>query len=281
MPGPALTLELLHPSPTEPDLEAVAEVVRRTLPGSRLGEPADEPGATRLIAHEDFGTVIADGTRVPVFTAITPSPQLHVIEREHDFSQTWGWPQARAEVARATACVAVTEVMGHLHAPADRLKAFRSVVELVAATDPLALWCPNLTKFVPPGHADGLEAFINVRLFRVENGERDGEMVMDSLGLHAFDLPDVQCHFAGIDPDVMSRVLYDTAAYVLENGDVIEDGNTVPGPEGDERWSCRHEAALIGPERVVLDIRPDVPHAAGSRDASGGGRRGIFKRRRR
>jgi len=45
-----------------------------------------------------------------------------------------------------------------------------------------------------------------------------------------------------------------TAAYILEHGDVIEDGHTIAGPGGEEHWHCRHETALVAPERTVLDI---------------------------
>ncbi|HEX8104566.1 MAG TPA: DUF4261 domain-containing protein [Solirubrobacteraceae bacterium] len=209
-----------------------------------------------MIVHRDVPTVTVDGTPVPLLTALTPSDRPQVLEREHEFSQTWGWDGAREAVARATACVTVVEVMGHLHAPADRVTAFRSVVAALAAgTDPIAIWCPNLVKFVPPAHADGLEILVNVRLFRIEDGE-EGELVMDSLGLHVLGLPDVQCHFRGVDPGEMAQVLYNLAAHILEHGDVVDDGHTVPGVRGDERWPCRHEAALIGPERVVLAIDP-------------------------
>jgi hypothetical protein len=256
MVGPALTVELLYAASLDPDLDAVLHRVQQALPSSRLAESDHESGATRMIVHERFGTVIADGTRVPLFTAITPSAERQVIEREHDFSQTWAWPEAQTEVARATACVAVVEVMGHPHEPGDRLTAFRAVAEALAATtDPLAIWSPNVCKFVPPAHADGLEPYINVRLFRVEDG--DGELVMDSLGLHALGLPDVQCRFRSIDPGDMAPVLYNTAAYIVDHGDVIGDGHTIAGPRGDERWRCRHETALIGPDRTVIDIEPD------------------------
>ena len=262
MTAPALTAELLYAELAEPDLEAILERVRETLPESALVDPGDDPEASPMIVHERFGTVIADGTRVPLFTALTLREPRQVSEAEHDFGQTWGWPEAKEVVARARTAVMVAEVMGTLHPPADRLAAFRTTLEAaVAVTAPLAIWSQNATKFVPPEHANGLESFVNVRLFRVEDS--DGEMVMDSLGLHAFGLPDVQCHFRDLDPNDVSRLLYDTAAYVLDHGDVIEDGHTVPGLDGEERWRCRHEAALVGPEREVLDVEPSAPFAAG------------------
>lgn len=108
-----------------------------------------------------------------------------------------------------------------------------------------------------------LAGVVNVRLFRIENDP--GVTVMDTIGLHCLGLPDLQCHFRDLDPGAMARVLYDTAAYVFENGDVIEDGHTVAGVGGDEHWRCQHEDALVEPRREVLDIDPGDPFAAGGR----------------
>ena len=48
--------------------------------------------------------------------------------------------------------------------------------------------------------------------------------------------------------------------------DVIADGDTISGPEGNEHWRCRHEDALVGPRRRVLDVDPGEPYAAGRRE---------------
>lgn len=44
------------------------------------------------------------------------------------------------------------------------------------------------------------------------------------------------------------------------------DGNTISGVRGDEHWRCRHGPALVGPDRLVIDIDPGAPYAAGGRD---------------
>ena len=87
---------------------------------------------------------------------------------------------------------------------------------------------------------------------------------MDTLGLHVLRLPDLQCHFRNIDESRMAGVLYNLAAYIVDAGDIIGDGNTISGVEGTEHWRCQHEMSLIGPERLVLDIHPGKPFAAGT-----------------
>jgi hypothetical protein len=107
---------------------------------------------------------------------------------------------------------------------------------------------------------------VNVRLFQVQ-GRQEGEVLMDTIGLAALGLPDLQCHFVGLDPQQVANTLYGAAYYVYENGDVIEDGETIQGAgEGVVRWRCRHEDALMDPARVVLDIDPGPPFAAGERE---------------
>ena len=59
--------------------------------------------------------------------------------------------------------------------------------------------------------------------------------------------------------------LYNTAIYLLEHGDIIADGHTLTGSNG-EPWHCRHEDSLLEPSRLVLDICPNAPYAAGNRD---------------
>ena len=59
----------------------------------------------------------------------------------------------------------------------------------------------------------------------------DDAMVLDTLGLHVFGLPDLQCHFRGREPGKIAGLLYATATYVFDEGDVILDGNTISGPQ--------------------------------------------------
>ena len=104
---------------------------------------------------------------------------------------------------------------------------------------------------------------LNVRFFRINDS--GGDMLMDTRGLSELGLPDLQCHYRGMDPGDISRVLYNTAIYLVENGPVIESGHTVQGIEPGSRWKCQQEDALIAPERTVLDLNPGPPHAAGNR----------------
>ena len=66
----------------------------------------------------------------------------------------------------------------------------------------------------------------------------------------------------------MAALLANTGHYLFEQGDVIADGHTVEGLEPGRGWRCQHEDALVPPSRVVLDLDPGPPHAAGDRTTS-------------
>ncbi|ANY68306.1 hypothetical protein BBD42_18860 [Paenibacillus sp. BIHB 4019] len=67
----------------------------------------------------------------------------------------------------------------------------------------------------------------------------------------------------------MAQNFGNIAYYLFENGDVINDGETVGGTE-DIRWRCEHQYALAAPRRVVLDLDPGEPYYAGMQGGSNG-----------
>lgn len=258
----SLTVELLLDKSTGLDPDAIEAAVRRTLPESRL--VGGSPGVT--IAHDRFTHTHDDGNTAPVMTLILGSGMFES-PSEIDLSQTWTFPNADEAVAGSTDRVLVTEMMGMFHEPADRVTAFTAVLRAaIELLRPIAIWSANSQHLIEPDDFvdDEPAALMNVRMFRVEP-ETD-VLVMDTIGLHVLGLPDIQCHFRGLEPSDMANALYSTALYVLEAGDVIEDGNTISGIEGTERWRCQHEMALVAPERIVLDIDTGKRHAAGDRN---------------
>jgi hypothetical protein len=104
--------------------------------------------------------------------------------------------------------------------------------------------------------------FLNVRFFNISHS--NGDMLMDTLGLNALGLTDFQVHYRGLEPDSVGRLLYNLGAYAFEKGDIIDDGHTVEGVDK-SRWKCRLENSLVDPQRMVLDIDPGQPFAAGGR----------------
>jgi hypothetical protein len=219
------------------------------------------------VPHTELTMELEDGV-VPLLTAVLPgSPLDHVIKTLPDVSQTWDWAEAAQTLEKCTGSILVSELLAHLFPPKQRVTALTSVLAvLVERTSPLAIHWPNSQRVTDPSlfDPDALDGIINVRFFSVGNAESEA-MVMDTLGLDLFELPDAQCHYRDYNPADVAALLFTTAVYVFTAGDVIDDGHTISGPRGDERFLCRHEEALVGPPRVVLDVDLGDPYAAGVR----------------
>lgn len=140
-----------------------------------------------------------------------------------------------------------------------------------------AVWIPSGGKLFTPDKAlnpnlnsDNKYVYycVNARFFNIEG--TDGDMVVDTLGMYAIGLPDVQYHFRGLDPDAVVNHAYNTALYIYANNAPIISGETIDGIENGQmsrnvQWKCQYENALIQPVRTVMDINP-AEYAAGTRN---------------
>ena len=209
-----------------------------------------------------------DGGPAPLVTVVMPSTPLGQSGKQRpDVSQTWDWEGAEAAVARGTAGVIVTELLMAGWSAQDRVTALtRVVAELCRLTRPLAVYWAHSQRVSDPEAVavDDLNGIINVRFFTVAGDEK--AMVLDTLGLHVFGLPDLQCHFRGRAPGPIAGLLYATACYIFDAGDVIPDGHPISGLDEEERYVCRREKSLLEPSRLVLDVDLGEPYAAGLRD---------------
>ncbi|HSG38420.1 MAG TPA: DUF4261 domain-containing protein [Thermoanaerobaculia bacterium] len=191
--------------------------------------------------------------------------------------QSWWWRDAATTVRRCRYALTVAEAGEPDHPPhRERFSKFqRRLASVVEVLDPAALhWNPT-QQFIRP--ANFLEALaevgfeypalgaLNVRLFAIEGGKNE-DMLMDTLGLGALGLWDLQCHFRGLPPDRVATWMLETArAYFLGEKKGIGDRGTIAGPNSGARWRLHAEEALMAPERVLLDVDPGKPYAAGDR----------------
>jgi hypothetical protein len=256
--GGSLVVELLYEEDAGFDRDGLLAEVNEVLPQTVLAGDGVEP---LLLAHHGYETTFAEGAPVPVMSAVL---RYHLRDRSGiDLSQTRVFPQARAVLDRCHAAISVAEMFGGPCPPGDRLHVFRATVLAVCRlTTPLAAWWPAAAQLLLPPAAGSppLLGLVNVRLFRV-----DGSIVMDTLGLQVFGLPDIQCHCHGLEVPRLAAHLRNLASYVFEHGDVVSDGDTIEGLEPGQRWRCQHERALVPPGRPVVDLNPGAAHAAGRR----------------
>lgn len=256
-----LMAELWYQTP--PDLNSPE--LRQAL-GESLGAIEARDSAI-MIPHADLTMEVEEG-QLPLTTSVFAASDLQQPDKQKpDISQTWDWDGAAAALDRCQGSVLVSELLAEYFAPSQRVEAIRRVIGvLIKLTSPLAISWPNSQQITDPAAFEDhrLDGVINIRMFVVAEGK--GERVMDSLGLQVFELPDVQCHYRDYDPGAVAALLYSTAGYLFEAGDVIDDGHTITGPDNNDPLICRHEQSLVEPAREVVDIDLGLPYAVGHRD---------------
>jgi hypothetical protein len=268
--GHAYLVELLCKARPNLDRGALLAALQRHCPGARALD--DDPVDGLHCVHPDHPVTYAEAT-LPAQTLFAErDTPLDLRSYEAALRQSWHFPQARERLSGCSAAVVVSDLMATPLERHRRLELFQDCV--AAALEVVAceaiFWRPSQLLVAPevfladlarPGYPRLFAGAVNVRLFNISGAA--GDYVMDTMGLAIFGLPDVQCHFGGLSPNDVGPLLFDTALYLFDKGDVIEDGQTVSGLPREARWRCQHEMALVGPERVVLDISPGAPYAAG------------------
>jgi Domain of unknown function (DUF4261) len=274
-------VELLYETRPQLPKKALFEALRSRCPDA---VPLDGDLRTELLAFVHPGHPVQFGeTALPAQCLIAPSEKaLDTATAETTRQQSWQWPGAKEVLPRCRTSVLVTDLMSSGLEYGERLELFQRVLASVVEVAPcLAIhWRPTQQLVSPDdfrdamkqkGYRHPLPGGINVRFYRIagygavsEEGMTE-DSVMDTLGLAALGLPDLQCHFRRLEPTAVSRVLYNTACYLFEKGPVIDNGHTVRGIESEDRWRCQYEKSLLAPERSVLDLNPGSLHAAGNR----------------
>ena len=118
--------------------------------------------------------------------------------------------------------------------------------------DCIAVWTPSSGKLLTreqvlnnpwAAPARFLHFGMNIRFFNIQN---TNDMMVDTLGLYAIGLPDVQYHFHDLNPNAVVNHAYN-------------------GIDRSIQWKCQYEQSLIQPDREVMDICPGQ-YAAGRRE---------------
>jgi hypothetical protein len=172
-------------------------------------------------------------------------------------AQTWTWPSAAEAVVGVRSAIYVGELMGRLLPREHRLGTLLPVITgVVRATRPAAvLWTPAGYLAEPRQVLEHTrDVLVNVRMFRI-HGADDGAVLMDTMGLAPLGLPDLQCK-AYAKPGWLVAELKSLADHLVEHGDVIADGQAVPGADPGTAWRAWRRTSLAQPVRQVLDLAP-------------------------
>lgn len=202
-------------------------------------------------------------------------------------SQTFDWPDAHDVVTRTRSRIAIADAFAAVLPRDQRVWLLMAVIGAVAKAVPVLAvnWIPTQRIVEPTRLLEDIDAgeplmggAVNVRLFHVEPDDGPGsgsdararmpdplgEIVMDTLGLTAFGLPDLQVHARGLQPEQVAALLFTYAEHLFQHGDMSDD-DRVAGIEPGSEWPVRHELSLAAPRRVVLDLHAGA-NALGSRE---------------
>lgn len=219
------------------------------------------------------------GKKVPAQVMIAP-PNTFDPEKIDAFqrSQLWDVRDGAALLDSCKYSVLLSDFMASGLPYPERARLLTAWMETALELFPgcTAVWTPSAGKLLTREQAvnnpiTGDSRFmwygVNVRFFNIQGSD---EKVMDTIGLYALGLPDVQLHFRGLNPDHVSNYLYNVGQYLYDNDVPIKPGETVDGINAQGRidqsiqWECQYEDALIQPPRPVMDICPGQ-FAAGRR----------------
>ncbi|WP_046225502.1 DUF4261 domain-containing protein [Paenibacillus dauci] len=213
---------------------------------------------------------------MPVQTVLMPSVNgVHPEEYETALQQSWHWPEVAETLAGCSYEMILTDMMARGMPHQRRLPLFNHVLRAILEVVPCdAVYYNESDKLVDPqallqAFSQGHELYgaLNIRLYNIQSDNGRREMVMDSRGLAALGVPDVQCHFYDIEPAEVAQFLMNTAEYLYHQGDIIADGETI-GMHENQRWKVEHQYSLVGPRRVVLDVDPGEAYYAGMHESN-------------
>lgn len=208
-----------------------------------------------------------DDKEVPMQCAILISEiPLPAKQFESALQQNWEWQEAQEVIPRCQYHFMVTDLLSRNLDYRLRAECFQKfVIAIIRATRPQAVYFKHSDKLVEPfAYADAvtdeqpdvLNGLMNIRFFNVSNG-KEGELFMDTLGLHALGLPDFQITFTEYDPNEIASLLTGYGHYIYQKGLVIEEGSSIQGLQPDQIWICHFMDSFVPPRRVVIAMEKE------------------------
>jgi len=225
--------------------------------------------------HLNYMVSYSEG-EMPAQTSLMDMENRPAADYVTAIQQSWHWQEAARTLEECNHSLLLIDMMASGLDPQSRLQLFSGALRAILETAPCdAIYFRESDKLVEPGaylaaiEEDALlYGAMNIRFYNVEGTESErAEGLMDSIGLAALGIPDVQCHFYDLEPGEVAGHLTNIGYYLFKQGDVIADGETIGFTE-DMRWRCEHQYALAAPHRVVIDMDPGEGYYAGRQESN-------------
>jgi hypothetical protein len=180
------------------------------------------------------------------------------------FQQNWHWQEANDTAKSCKYELLVTDLMTRTLEYKQRLNLFMNfLVAVTKATNPDIIYSVFGQKLIKPidltnnwdqEEKQVLYGICNVRLYNLID---ENELLMDTIGLNSIGLPDFQIKFKGYEANEVANLLWNYAYYIYEQGDVIENGNTLEGIVSGSKWKCERQVSILDHERIVINVQPN------------------------
>ncbi len=234
-------------------------------------ESGEERVQPTVFFHLDHKVTYDDGDVVFAQSCIyEPHSILETNRFESALQQSFHWRDASATINKCKYSVRVHDLFAGDLPYKERFELILGVVQaMLESTSCKGMFWHTSDKLVEPNayleavqQGEKLYGAVNLRLYSTG---KEKEMIMDTLGLSALGIPDVQCHFYDLDPSGVGRDLLVISKYLYDQGDIVHDGESI-GTSANKAYSCEHQHALVVPPRVVLDLNTGSAHDANQRN---------------
>jgi hypothetical protein len=256
-----LTVKLLFVDKPNLDADKIFEEVKKYFVNAE--NPSKENAL--IFSFPDFQIELSDA-KIPAqcLVAIPDEKYPNIEIPDVAFQQNWHWEEANATAKSCKYELLVTDFMTRTLEYKQRLSLFMNfIVAVTKATKPAVVYSVYGQKLIKP--TDLIEIWdkeekpllygiCNVRLYNLTD---INELLMDTIGLNSIGLPDFQIKFKGYEANEIAKLLWNYAYYIYEQGDVIENGNTLEGIVSGTKWKCERQLSLVDHERIVIDVKPN------------------------
>jgi hypothetical protein len=256
-----LTVKLLFVDKPNLDAEKIFTEVKKYF--ANVENPSKDKAL--IFSFPDFQIELADA-KIPAQCLVAiPDEKYPDIEiPDVAFQQNWHWQEANDIAKTCKYELLVTDFMTRTLEYKQRLPLFMNfLIAVTKATNPQVIYSVYGQKLIKPndltyiwdkGEKQLLYGICNVRLYNLTD---INELLMDTVGLNSIGLPDFQIKFKGYEANEIANLLWNYAYYIYEQGDVIENGNTLEGIVSGSKWKCERQASLLDHERIVVNVQPN------------------------
>lgn len=222
-----------------------------------------ESGGLLFTLPEFSGRV--DDTQVSVQLGVLALEGIPIDDLAAALRQSWSWPDAGEVAAHCRAHLTVSDFFGAAVDRRIRLALFHGAMSCLLEQLPVRAiqWAPSQQVISPDAYLERLAtgeglrgSALNVRRFKL-SPEGDGAplQLLDTMGLSAFGLPDLQVRFTGRGTAEVEQWLHAEAARLFDEGDrFVARGTAAPLP-GEAAGFLDDTRSIAPPDRRVLEIR--------------------------